>query len=76
VVELLGRPNGVGYALNLYFQNFNVAGILAYGLAFAGMMLLVEAVILQPLERRASAWRYDRSLNGESDPRPGGEADA
>jgi NitT/TauT family transport system permease protein len=57
VVELLGRPNGVGYALNLYFQNFNVTGILAYGLAFAGMMLLVESAILQPLERRAGAWR-------------------
>jgi NitT/TauT family transport system permease protein len=57
VVELLGRPNGVGYALNLYFQNFNVTGILAYGLTFAGIMLLVEATILQPLEQRASAWR-------------------
>jgi len=43
----------------LYFQNFNVTGILAYGLAFAGLMLLVEAVLLQPLERRASAWRAD-----------------
>ena len=59
VVELLGRPNGVGYALNLYFQNFDVTGILAYGLTFAGMMLLVEAVVLQPLERRASGWRSD-----------------
>jgi NitT/TauT family transport system permease protein len=59
VVELLGRPNGVGYALNLYFQNFNVTGILAYGLTFAGIMLLVEAAILQPLERRANGWRSD-----------------
>jgi NitT/TauT family transport system permease protein len=59
VVELLGRPNGVGYALNLYFQNFNVTGILAYGLAFAGMMLLVEATVLQPLEGRVNAWRTD-----------------
>lgn len=57
LVELLGRPNGVGYALNLFFQNFNVTGILAYGLAFAGLMLLVEAAVLQPLERRATAWR-------------------
>ncbi len=57
LVELLGRPSGVGYALNLYFQNFDVTGILAYGLAFAALMLLVEAVILQPLERRATAWR-------------------
>jgi NitT/TauT family transport system permease protein len=59
VVELLGRPNGVGYVLNLYFQNFNVTGILAYGLTFAALMLLVEAVLLQPLERRASGWRSD-----------------
>ncbi len=57
VVELLGRPNGVGYMLNLLFQSFNVTGILAYGLLFAGLMLAVEAVALQPLERRANAWR-------------------
>ena len=29
LVELLGRPSGVGYELNLFFQNFNVTGILA-----------------------------------------------
>ncbi len=57
VVELLGRPSGVGYALNLFFQNFDVAGILAYGLTFAAIMLLVETVALRPLERRANAWR-------------------
>jgi NitT/TauT family transport system permease protein len=26
VVELLGRPNGIGFILNLYFQNFDVTG--------------------------------------------------
>lgn len=57
VVELLGRPDGVGFALNLYFQNFNVTGILAYGLAFAALMLLIEAAILRPLENHASRWR-------------------
>jgi NitT/TauT family transport system permease protein len=57
IVELLGRPDGVGFALNLFFQNFNVAGILAYGLVFAAIMLLVEAAALQPWERRANAWR-------------------
>ena len=59
VVELLGRPDGVGYMLNLYFQNFDVTGILAYGLTFAGTMLLAETFILQPLERRANRWRSD-----------------
>ncbi len=59
VVELLGRPNGVGFVLNLYFQNFNVTGILAYGLSFAAIMLVVETTVLQPWERRANAWRVD-----------------
>jgi NitT/TauT family transport system permease protein len=59
LVELLGCPNGVGYSLNLFFQNFDVTGILAYGLAFAGLMLLAEAAFLQPAEHRATAWRFD-----------------
>jgi NitT/TauT family transport system permease protein len=57
IVELLGRPNGVGFALNMQFQNFNVAAILAYGLSFAAIMLVMEAAVLQPWERRANAWR-------------------
>jgi NitT/TauT family transport system permease protein len=57
IVELLGRPDGVGFALNMYFQNFDVRGILAYGLCFAAIMLIVEALLLQPWERRANAWR-------------------
>jgi NitT/TauT family transport system permease protein len=57
IVELLGRPNGVGFELNLQFQNFDVAGILAYGLSFAAIMLVAEATLLQPWERRANAWR-------------------
>lgn len=57
VVELLGRPNGIGFILNLYFQNFDVTGILAYGLTFAAIMLVVEMTVLQPWERRSAAWR-------------------
>lgn len=57
IVELLGRPDGVGFELNLFFQTFDVAGVLAYGFVFAAIMLLVEATLLQPWERRANAWR-------------------
>jgi NitT/TauT family transport system permease protein len=57
IVELLGRPNGVGFSLNMLFQNFDVAGILAYGLSFSGVMLALEFLLLQPFERRVSAWR-------------------
>jgi NitT/TauT family transport system permease protein len=57
VVELLGRPNGVGFALDELFQTFDVAGILAYGFAFAVLMLLVETALLRPWESHANAWR-------------------
>ncbi|MHB2168271.1 ABC transporter permease [Alsobacter sp. R-9] len=57
VVELLGRPNGVGFELHLAFQNFDVAGILVYALSFTAVMIAVEMLVLQPLERRARVWR-------------------
>lgn len=57
VVELLGRSNGVGFQIHLYFQLFDVATILAYTLAFVAVMLLVEYLILQPAERRSNRWR-------------------
>ena len=57
VVELLGRPNGVGFQIYTYFQFFDVRAILAYSLAFVAVMLFVEMIIVQPLERRATRWR-------------------
>ncbi|MFI5013507.1 MAG: ABC transporter permease [Hyphomicrobiales bacterium] len=57
VVELVGRPNGVGFAVGTAFQVFDVARILAYGLCFVAVMLAVETCVVQPLERHASRWR-------------------
>lgn len=57
VVELLGRSNGVGFQISIYFQLFDVAGILAYTLAFVAIMLAVEFLMVQPLERHATRWR-------------------
>ncbi len=57
VVELLGRSSGVGFQLNLLFQFFDIAGILAWTLAFAAVVLAVEALALRPLERRLLGWR-------------------
>jgi len=57
VVELLGRSNGVGFQLGLYFQLFDVAGILAYALAFIAVVQLIEWGILQPLEHHLTQWR-------------------
>ena len=57
VVELLGRNNGIGFQLNVFFQFFDIPGILAYTLVFAGVVLLVEALMMRPLERHLTAWR-------------------
>lgn len=57
VVELLGRSNGVGFQLHLYFQLFDVTGILAYTLAFVVVMLCIDIFMVQPLEQRATRWR-------------------
>ena len=57
VVELLGRSNGVGFQIHLYFQLFDVRAILGYTLAFVVVMLVLEFVLIQPLESRANRWR-------------------
>jgi len=57
VVELLGRPDGIGYAIQVFFQLFDVRRLIAYALAFVAVMLAVEWGVLQPLERRLARWR-------------------
>jgi NitT/TauT family transport system permease protein len=57
VVELLGRPNGVGFEIGSAFQLFDVATLLAYALPFTAIMLIVESFVVQPFERHVSRWR-------------------
>ena len=57
VVELLGRSNGVGFQIQIYFQLFDVTLILAYTLAFILVVQVIEWAALQPLERWATQWR-------------------
>jgi NitT/TauT family transport system permease protein len=57
IVELLGRPNGVGFEIGVAFQLFDVTRILAYALSFVAVMLAIETFLVQPLERHVSRWR-------------------
>lgn len=57
VVELLGRSNGVGFQIQVYFQLFDVTHILAYTLAFILVVQAIEWAVLQPMERQATRWR-------------------
>ncbi len=61
VVEFLGRSNGVGFQIHLYFQLFEVGHILAYALSFVAIMLAIEYLIVQPWEKSASGWRLNES---------------
>jgi NitT/TauT family transport system permease protein len=56
VVEAFGRSSGVGFQINTDFNNFDVASILAYTVAFVVVIQLIELTILRPLERRANQW--------------------
>ena len=60
IVELLGRPNGVGFEIGVAFQLFDVTRILAYALAFIAVMLAIETLLVQPLERHVARWRQNR----------------
>jgi NitT/TauT family transport system permease protein len=57
VAELIGRPNGVGFVLGSAFSLFDLTKILSYTLTFVALMLTIENLLVQPLERRAQRWR-------------------
>jgi NitT/TauT family transport system permease protein len=57
VVELLGRSNGVGFQIQIYFQLFDVRLILAYTISFIIVAQAIEWCAVQPLERWATRWR-------------------
>jgi NitT/TauT family transport system permease protein len=59
VVELLGRSNGVGFQLHLFFQLFDVAGVLAYSLVFVLIIAVIEHGIFQPIDRHLNRWRQN-----------------
>ncbi|WP_295046013.1 ABC transporter permease [uncultured Paracoccus sp.] len=61
VVEFLGRSNGVGFKIHLLFSSFDVAGVLAWALAFVAVMLMIDLAVLRPAEAAANRWRRDEA---------------
>lgn len=57
VVELLGQSNGVGFAISMFFQFFDITSILSYTLAFICIVLLIENFILKPIDRKINFWK-------------------
>lgn len=57
VVELLGRSDGIGFKISMFFQFFNITSILSYSLAFILVILLIENFIIKPFEKKMIVWR-------------------
>ncbi len=57
VAEFLGRSSGIGFQIHLNFQLFNIAGVLAYAVAFIVVMLVIEFVLFGPLDHMVNKWR-------------------
>lgn len=66
VVEMLGRSDGVGFQLGTFFHFFDIVGILAYTFAFAAIILVIEGLIMRPLDRYIARGNY-RSTGGFND---------
>jgi NitT/TauT family transport system permease protein len=56
-VELLGRPSGVGYRIQYFYNLADMKHAVAAALPFIALMLLFEFGALRPLERRVFRWR-------------------
>lgn len=60
VFEVLGSDGGVGFRVGIFFQYFDMAGILSYTTVFVAMVMLFEHGVLRPIERRVLRWRQDQ----------------
>lgn len=60
-VELIGRPNGVGFQIQHYYSMYNMSEVLSYAALFIIVMLCIEWVISTQLEPRLFAWRPNTS---------------
>ncbi|MDC9822292.1 ABC transporter permease subunit [Devosia sp. ZB163] len=61
VFEVLGSDGGVGFRISVFFQFFDIKGILAYTTAFILVVFVFEYLALRPLERRILRWRQGRT---------------
>ncbi len=61
VVELIGRPNGVGFVMGSAFSLFDMTKLLSYAISFIVIMLVIEHFVVQPIEQHTFRWRRQRA---------------
>ncbi|MEK7335279.1 MAG: hypothetical protein AAB222_08155, partial [Candidatus Binatota bacterium] len=53
----IGMSSGVGYMLNYWFGLFSMTQVLAWALSFTIVLLGIEFLLINPFEKRVTAWR-------------------
>lgn len=56
-VELMGRPSGIGYMINRWYQLYNMASVLSYAALFILVMLAIESFLSHVVEPWLFRWR-------------------
>lgn len=59
LIELIGRPNGVGFQLFYWYQLADMEQVLAWTMLFTLVMVAIEYLIIQRIERRLFVWRQE-----------------
>ncbi|WP_418282861.1 ABC transporter permease [Halorubrum sp. DTA98] len=57
IAEVFGISNGVGARVRFWFLQGNIAEVLAYAVLFIGVVLVIEYLVLSPIQQRAFSWR-------------------
>jgi NitT/TauT family transport system permease protein len=57
VAELIGRSDGIGFEIAVRFQQFDIAGILAFSFAFVLVVAIVEVGVFQRLDTHIRRWQ-------------------
>jgi NitT/TauT family transport system permease protein len=57
LTEVFGSSNGIGFMIRRSYQLFSVVDVLAWTALFVIFMLLLERLVLVPLERHLFRWR-------------------
>ncbi len=56
VAEAFGSSGGIGYKLTYYFDLYNYKGMMAWALLLVVLMVLLDKLVLEPVERWSKRW--------------------
>jgi len=57
--EFIGSSSGIGFALSMANSNLETDKLFAWALILVFLMLIVEYLILKPIQNKVTEWRFD-----------------